>query len=356
MVRTRSQFIMRVLISTFNPSGYLLACLRKLAVHNEILVFYVPGKRIKVSDANGCQWLDRTNLSCPNMISLVENFKPDLYICGGWADKDYLAIARHLKNKASCVIQMDTPWQGKFKQFCHCLISRLYLNPFFDYFWCAGAAQADYARKLGAVPKQCVEGCYCADTDKFDALYEKRKSLLLDKRVKSFLYVGRYVTVKNMRRMEVAFLKACEQLESNWALICIGTGSLWDERTQHPAIHHLGYKHPDELMKYVQNADVFVLPSLYEPWGVVIHEFSVMGLPILCSNQVHAAQKFVREGVNGFMFNPEDQSEMINKFIRMMTQSNDELVEMSIRSHELGMSYTSDDWVARVTQFVRQRN
>jgi glycosyltransferase involved in cell wall biosynthesis len=347
---------MKILISTYNPSGYLLACLSKLVVHNDILVFYVPGKRIRVENASNCKWLDRTNLTFQEMITHVEEFKPDVYICGGWANKDYLAIARHFKNKVSCVIQMDTPWQRKFKQFCHCLISRFYLTPHFDYFWCAGCAQVDYARKLGAAPEQCIEGCYCADTDKFDAIYEERKKMMIDKNVKKFLYVGRYIEIKNMRRMETAFLKACEQSGSNWELICIGTGSLWNERTQHPAIHHLGYKHPDELMKYVQNADVFVLPSLYEPWGVVIHEFTVMGLPIMCSNRVHAAQKFVREGVNGFIFNPEDQSEMTEKFMNMMKQSNEELVKMGVHSHQYGMSYTSDDWGARVTQFVRKCN
>jgi len=49
-------------------------------------------------------------------------------------------------------------------------------------------------------------------------------------------------------------------------------------------------------------ADVLILPSSFEPWGLVCNEAMCFGLPVIVSDRVGAAADLVRDGVNGFTY------------------------------------------------------
>ena len=53
-------------------------------------------------------------------------------------------------------------------------------------------------------------------------------------------------------------------------------------------------------------ADVFVLLSRHEPWGVVVNEAAACGLPLVVSDRVGAAFDLVEDGANGAIVPPED--------------------------------------------------
>lgn len=336
---------MNLLFHVYNISGYLMAEISELLARDvEIGIIETPcslsGKAHEMFPQ--IHWFDSI-AKC--------DFKPDVFFCGGWADKEALGFAKELhKNSCVTVLLIDTPWQGLFKQYIHCMISRFYLTHIFDYAWGAGEPQAKYLRRLGFSKDRIKTGYYSADTKKFAALYDESRVTLPHK----FLYVGRYVAVKNMRLMERAFIKAIEKMpQSDWELVCIGCGELWDERTIHPRISHNGYISPIEIQDHLKGAGVFVLPSLYEPWGVVVHEFAAMGLPLLCSEKVQAATAYLQKGKNGYQFDPMDEESLVDAFCKIMELPDSRLVEMGKCSHELGMSYTTSDWASKALSFWR---
>src|SRR5207244_779677 len=53
-------------------------------------------------------------------------------------------------------------------------------------------------------------------------------------------------------------------------------------------IKYAGFQAPEDLPRYFGQADVFVLPSRYDGWGVVVNQALGAGLPIICSDQVGA--------------------------------------------------------------------
>jgi len=70
-------------------------------------------------------------------------------------------------------------------------------------------------------------------------------------------------------------------------------------------ITYAGFRPPEELPMFFAQADVFVLPSRYDGWGVVINQAIGAGLPIVCSDQVGAGHDLVDDR-NGAKFRAGD--------------------------------------------------
>ena len=67
-------------------------------------------------------------------------------------------------------------------------------------------------------------------------------------------------------------------------------------------IEYGGFHPPEELPRLFARADVFILPSRYDGWGVVVNQAIGAGLPVICSDAVGAGYDLVEEGVNGMRF------------------------------------------------------
>lgn len=71
-----------------------------------------------------------------------------------------------------------------------------------------------------------------------------------------------------------------------------------------------GGRRPSELAEVYAAADVFVLPSRHEPWGVVVNEAMAAGLPVVLSDRVGAGADLLREGENGRSFPAGDAARL----------------------------------------------
>ena len=338
--------MIRVLVSVYNISGYLMASLEELRKDAEIVILQ---RDCRLTPHKGDEewgkyrWLNRERYSSPDsVLDELGDWKPDIFICGGWDDFLTRALARYYHRRGvKTVLCCDTPWENRFKQWINCVVARFVFVKNFDYVWVAGPSQHGYMRRIGFRDGQIRNGYYAADTRKFSALYRSQRSSLPH----IFIYVGRYIPVKNIERMQDAFLLALsERSKTDWKLRMIGDGELWETRRQHAKIEHLGYKKPQEIQESLQDVGCFVLPSVREPWGVVVHEFALMGLPMICSKKVEACKAFLHENENGFLFDPFDVNQIKEAFLKIMDMTDSELETMGEKSHELGMIWTNQDW------------
>jgi glycosyltransferase involved in cell wall biosynthesis len=69
-----------------------------------------------------------------------------------------------------------------------------------------------------------------------------------------------------------------------------------------------GFQGVERLPHLFSTADLFVLPSLHDGWGVVVNQALGAGLPIICSSSVGAAADLVSPGWNGLIVPPADVS------------------------------------------------
>ena len=63
-----------------------------------------------------------------------------------------------------------------------------------------------------------------------------------------------------------------------------------------------GFVNQSALPRYYGACDVFVLPSIDEPWGLAINEAMCAGLPIVASSEIGCVPDLVRDGGNGLLF------------------------------------------------------
>lgn len=67
-------------------------------------------------------------------------------------------------------------------------------------------------------------------------------------------------------------------------------------------VRFTGFRNQTELPRFFALADVFVLPSRHEPWGLIVNEAMAAGCAVVVSDEVGAAADLVTDGVEGFVF------------------------------------------------------
>ncbi|MFV0235094.1 glycosyltransferase [Empedobacter falsenii] len=273
----------------------------------------------------------------------ILKFNPSVLVVAGWMIKDYVWIAKQIKKntKIKVVAMSDTPWYGTLKQKINAWISPLHLKKAFDYLWVAGFRQYDYARKLGFANNQIIFNSLSADNKLFHHVEIERKKTNYPK---NFLYVGRFAPEKGLNILLEAWEKI--QDKQGWTLTLIGDGPLKNEFIHREDIKIKDYMAHDELLMEMQNAGCFVLPSLHEPWALVIHEAACAGLPIICTEVCGAAPHFVIDKFNGFQVNKGDSHDLANKIVFLMNHTDNELIEMSTKSRVLSNRISPDITVA----------
>ena len=83
-------------------------------------------------------------------------------------------------------------------------------------------------------------------------------------------------------------------------------------------VRMLGFQNQSELPRLFDLCDVFVLPSIHEPWGLIVNEVMNAGRAVIVSDQVGSAPDLVENGENGFVFPAQDVdalAKLLGKFI-----------------------------------------
>lgn len=291
---------------------------------------------------------NRDEFSYLEMFQKVKMIDPQLVICSGWSDADYLKIVSHYSGKVPTVISMDNQWKNTLKQKIFTFMSPFILKDKFSHIWVPGEPQAIYAKKLGFKDEQILNGFYVANSENFSMDKINPKQTMQ----KKFVYVGRYVDVKGVKDLWKAFIEIQNKNPNEWELVCIGTGPLYEERMEHVKIKHMGFVQPQDMKNYMKEGGVFVLPSHFEPWGVVIHEFALAGFPMLVSDAVGAASSFVRHEKNGFLFKSNNIIDLKENMLKIINLSESELMSMGKISQKYSQHITKEMWVDTINKVL----
>jgi len=340
----------RILVLYKELAGYFIACLDELCLKHDtqadVVAYPVNADApFRFEHSARIQLFSRTTISDKDLLRMIAANDYDLIFTGGWFDKGYL---RALKTrKCPALLGFDNAWNGSAKQRISAMYGRLFIKPLFEYAFVPGGRQASFASQLGFSEEKIIRGAYSCDVPKFSRV-------ILQQQAKNrLIYAGRYSPEKFVLPLFNLFHALAAKDFPNWELHCIGTGPLWNERLESPHIFHHGFMQPDELLAFMQTGNGFVLPSTFEPWGVVAHEFAAAGYPLVLSDAVGAAETFLEPEKNGFLFPASNAAELENALRKLMSQDPEQLRAMGRHSQLLAERITPTTWAESIYRIMR---
>jgi glycosyltransferase involved in cell wall biosynthesis len=336
----------RILVLYRELAGYFVECLNHLCekydVEAVVVAYPVHADapfHFKLSGK--IQLIDRKEATLSTLKSLTNDDKFDLIFCGGWGDKEYLEALK--SKKTTALLGFDNQWNGSLKHQMSALYGRIAIKPLFDYAFVPGEKQKKFAKHLGFSLDKIIRGAYSCDVPRFASVYEFRKKSSLNG-PKKLIYAGRYAEEKFIQQLCSLMKQLRETGKTKWELHCVGKGPLWDQRIEADGIFHHGFMQPESLFEFMKNGDAFILPSTFEPWGVVVHEFAAAGYPMILSSAIGAAEKFLVNNENGYLFESGNVLELEKTLIALFEQSSENLNKMGEKSAVLAKQITPDTW------------
>jgi glycosyltransferase involved in cell wall biosynthesis len=332
-------------------ANYFLACVEELLKDSSLDVHLIRWKVNKEAPfdfefKDGLKVYDRSAYTDKQLLELIKEINPRLIYVSGWLDKGYLKVCRHFRHRIPVIVGFDNRWNGSLKQRLVKLVSPFKIQNHFSHCWIPGKPQMEYAKKLGFKNVNILTGFYSCDFDFFHSQYSKNQDSKGEKFPKRFLYVGRYVEHKGIKDLWDAFIAMQDEFPTEWELWCLGTGDI--QPVEHPRIRHYGFIQPGEMKAFISNTGVFVLPSHFEPWGVVVHEFTSAGFPVICSDEVGAATAFVENNLNGYIYKAGDTEALKNALLRVVLLQPDKLLAMGDHSVGLAEQITPEKWAQKL--------
>jgi glycosyltransferase involved in cell wall biosynthesis len=198
----------------------------------------------------------------------------------------------------------------------------LILRNLVDGFLAIGRLNAEYYQSYGIGPDRIFSVPYAVDNAFFqqkarEASRERerlRSELGLEPGRPIILYLSKLSTVKRGADLLEAYIRMSpdQVQEPTPYLLFVGEGDqkqILEARARAlnwSSIKFLGFKNQTELPRYYDLCDVLVLPSVFEPWGLVINEVMNAGRAVVVSDQVGCGPDLVRRGENGEVFKAGD--------------------------------------------------
>ncbi|MGD0843135.1 MAG: glycosyltransferase [Geobacteraceae bacterium] len=254
---------------------------------------------------------------------VLNELRPQVVAIPGWdAPAALIALQWCLETGTPSVLLSDSQKSDQkrvwWKELAKGRIARLHSAGFVG-----GAPHVAYLTSLGMPESRISTGCDVVDNDYFAAEAEAarqnestRERLGLPRAY--FLASGRFVEKKNLPLLLHAYADYLAKAgDSAWDLVLIGDGPLKPQlmvlrkelRLDNNVILP-GFKQYAELPTYYGLAGAFVHASTSEQWGLVVNEAMACCLPVIVSSPCGCVPELVRNGHNGFVFNPYDREEL----------------------------------------------
>lgn len=109
-------------------------------------------------------------------------------------------------------------------------------------------------------------------------------------------------------------------------------------------IYFPGFMNKAKLYQYYKAADLFVLPTHHDAWGLVINEALSCGLPVITTNRCGAGLETITPGENGFIVEHTDL-EALKTTLDSLLENPDLRLHMASQNLKLAHEYTIEKMV-----------
>lgn len=186
----------------------------------------------------------------------------------------------------------------------------------------------------------------------FPKVYEERLYEPIDNRKLKFLFVGRLSQSKGLSYL----FDAVKLFENEIELTIIGFNSYPDCKVlqSNLAAHkYLGTMRHGKVLEEMRKADVFIFPSLFEGFGMVITESMSQGTPVIATNRTCAAD-IIRNGANGWVVDAGSVESLTNA-IRDVISNRSRLEEIGRNAMETARQRPWDCYEKELSDAIKNQ-
>jgi glycosyltransferase involved in cell wall biosynthesis len=225
-----------------------------------------------------------------------------------------------------------------------------WLGRIVDAFLTIGTLNHDYYIEYGIREEQLFSMPYAVDNRRFQSRVLEavpcratlRNALGLNMGRPIILFAGKLIKRKCPDDLLEAYARVARILsntESSPYLLYIGEGPMREQLQERTvalgleSVKFLGFKNQSELPAYYDLCDVFVMPTVHEPWGLVVNEVMNAGRAVIASDEVGCARDLVNNRDNGLLFRARDVGDLSRALVESLTDPVG-LVRMGAKSLE----------------------
>lgn len=233
--------------------------------------------------------------------------------------------------------------------------ARRWLTRHADGFIVNGESGARYIRRFGVPDDRMVHVPYATDMSRLLSLPLARAADPYH-----LLYVGSLSERKGVELLlDGLKVWAVANPTRKVTLTLVGDGPLRAALRARPVapnveLHWAGNVDYHALPEWYANGGIFVFPSLGDEWGLVVNEALAAGVPVLGSAYTQAVEELVRDGVNGWVFVPEDAQTVADALDRALGTPAAQLESMRVAARASVRDLTAEKAAARIVEFLEQ--
>jgi glycosyltransferase involved in cell wall biosynthesis len=116
-------------------------------------------------------------------------------------------------------------------------------------------------------------------------------------------------------------------------------------------VRFLGFQNQSQLPAVYSASDLFVFPSEYEPFGVVVNEAMLCGCPVVVSDAVGARYDLVRQGETGFIY-PCGDLESLTQIFQESLSDAERLKTMGVKAIQRMETWSPNESVEAVVNAI----
>ncbi len=339
---------MRIAILWKGPSGYMNASVdalsRRLGSDLLYLVYSSHSGAPYASELPEHRPAFVLDRSSETVAKYLDDFQPDVLLVSGWDAPEFMKAVRAWQKRAVCLLFMDNQWLRKPKQVLGIATRKLFVRRLFQGVLVPGERQVQFARMLGFESSRILQGGYSCDVAAFSPPAPPSV------RTPTFLVCNRLVESKGVADLLAAYVEYRSQTERPWDLVVCGTGPLAASFDGVPGVQMRGFVQPSALSAEFHAAGALLLASHFEPWGVVVHEAAVAGLPVICTDSVGASVHLVADGASGYLVPTGNISLLAGAMAKLSNLTEVQRHRMSCVSRGLSNGFSNERWATNVLE------
>lgn len=354
----------KVILITTNIAPYRLRWAEELSKYFGITIYYSKEKEKYYWDnflknsSSKCNIVKMNNKKdddsdplCFDVIDIIKKNKDSFIIFDGYGPKTNLLGLLYCKiNRINNFVNVDGYPTERKKSLIKEIVKKFVIGKLCKNFFCSGQEAKDYLVSYGADKNKVYIHNFSSITK--DRILNKpltkenklniRKKLNIDYEGNIVLGVGRFIPLKRFEDL----IEAVKRCNSECRLYLLGgkpTKSYLELSKDTDKIHFIDSVAPEEVDEYYQMANLFVLPSETDVWGLVMNEAMANGLPIIASDSPVGAKSLVKD--NGCIFKTYDVEELSKDIDYCLKEENN--LKMSLNSLKIIKEYTIEGMVER---------